>query len=180
MIRMLTILMVALGFSPALSFAQSDTESAKTLAYIHSLYDPARGGFRPLTRGQPGLRATTAAIRVLKKLGGELSNPAKTSAFIRDCYDPKTGGFAEPGGKAEVFTTAVGIMAVVELNLPRRDFLAALTYLAREVKTVEEIRIAAASKTRNGLATNLWQLVRSAKSMSCCSLIRFSASPRWQ
>src|SRR5579885_150271 len=39
---------------------------------------------------------------------------------------------------------------------------------------------AAANRTRNWLATNAWQLVRSANNWSCCSLIRFSISPRAQ
>ena len=36
------------------------------------------------------------------------------------------------------------------------------------------------NNNRNWLARNRWQLVRSANRSNCCSLIRFSISPRWQ
>jgi hypothetical protein len=145
MIRTWIAISFAVVLSPTLHGNDSDADVAKTLAYVQSLYDPGSGGFRPMSASPPSLRATSAAIRVLPKLGGKLPDREKTASFLRRCYDAKSGGFAEPGEKAEVFTTAVGIMAVVELKLPRQDFSASLTYLAREAKTFEDIRIAAAA-----------------------------------
>src|SRR5262249_35004214 len=57
-----------------------------------------------------------------------------------------TGGFADgPGGKVDVATTAVGLMAVTELKLSQDRYTQpAVKYLLDNAKTFEEIRIAAA------------------------------------
>src|SRR5262249_19428955 len=56
------------------------------------------------------------------------------------------GGFGDrPGGKPDVPTTAVGIMAVVEAGLPTEPYAGAvIKYLADNARTFEDIRIAAA------------------------------------
>ena len=62
------------------------------------------------------------------------------------CYDEGTGGFSDlPKGKPDVFTTAVGLMAVKELKLPAEKYSpASVKFLADNAKTFEEIRIAVA------------------------------------
>jgi len=67
-------------------------------------------------------------------------------ALCRAVFDMSSGGFGDyPGAAPDVTSTAVGLMAVVELKLPADAYrAAAVRYLADQVKTFEEIRIAAA------------------------------------
>jgi prenyltransferase beta subunit len=66
--------------------------------------------------------------------------------FVRRCFDRETGGFADtPGGKPDAVRTAVGLMALVELKLPRADYeKRAVRYLALHARDFEEVRMAAA------------------------------------
>ena len=61
------------------------------------------------------------------------------------CYDPKTGGFAEPGGKPDVTITSIGVMAAMELGIPKEKFAKAMDYLKENAKTFEDVRIGAAA-----------------------------------
>jgi prenyltransferase beta subunit len=122
-----------------------------TINFISALRNPD-GGYAPAP-ALPGkqvrssLRATAAAIRALKYLGGELMAPAATAKFVESCYDKASGGFGDfPGEAPNVGTTAVGIMTIVELNLPPEPFRnAVVRYLDEHTKTDEEMRIAAAA-----------------------------------
>jgi prenyltransferase beta subunit len=112
--------------------------------YVLKLEDPA-GGFATAAGGKPGLRATSASIRTLKYTGGKSEHADKHAAFVMACFDPKTGGFADaPGGKADVTLTSVGVMAAVELKVPKEHYRKALDYLKENAKTFEDVRIAAA------------------------------------
>jgi prenyltransferase beta subunit len=110
--------------------------------------------------GEPTLRATSAGIRALKYFGGKVLDPKAAAEFVAICHDEKTGGFANtPGGKADVFSTAVGLMAVVELNMPLEKYaLKGGLFLSQESKTFEEIRIAVAGlealKTKTFVTTS--------------------------
>ena len=66
--------------------------------------------------------------------------------FVASCFDPQTGGFADtPGGKVDVFSTAVGLMAVVALKMPSDRYAEpAGKYLSEHAKGFEDIRIAVA------------------------------------
>jgi len=106
------------------------------------------GGFVPGSdKNQSSLRATSSAIRAIKYFGGQLPDASAVGNFVKSCHDKATGGFADtPGGKPDVVTTAVGVMAVVSLKLPVEDYEAgALEFLSKHVKTFEDIRIAAAA-----------------------------------
>jgi hypothetical protein len=141
--RPLTALLVLLA--PAVAFAQSPAEKAATLKFISSLYDPATGGYKITPDGKPSLRACNGAAKAVKYLGGELPDRAKTAAFVMSCYDPATGTFAEPGGKPDVAVTSVGVIAAVELGVPKEKFARAMDYLKANAKTFEDVRIAAAA-----------------------------------
>src|SRR5262249_46310722 len=67
---------------------------------------------------RPMLRATNGAVRALKYLGVELPNKDKHAKFVLSCYDPKTGTFSEPGGKPDVASTSIGVLAAAELGIP--------------------------------------------------------------
>jgi prenyltransferase beta subunit len=133
--------------------AQSPEERKRTVAYLEAL-QTKKGGFLPARPDpksnrlvRPSLRATSAANRALKYFGGKVPDPHACARFVTDCFDVKNGGYADtPGaGKTDVFTTAVGLMAAVELKLPPGKYQApAAKYLAREAKTFEDIRIAVA------------------------------------
>ena len=54
-------------------------------------------------------------LRALKYTGGSIPDVLACLAYVRSCCDPETGGFAQtPGGKPDVPTTAVGLMASIE------------------------------------------------------------------
>jgi prenyltransferase beta subunit len=125
--------------------AEDADAKKQTIAYVRSL-QTEEGGFRPTAKGPPGLKATSAAVRALHYLGGELPNQAAAAKFVASCFDPKAGGFADaPGGKVDVFSTAVGLMAVVALKMPTDRYAEpAGKYLSANAKGFEDIRIAVA------------------------------------
>ena len=143
---------------PSFSFAQTEKiveaieQKLAAIRYVQSLQDKESGAFKTSADAKgTSLRATSAAIRALKYLHGKpaklvVPHPATTGAFILLCYDPKTGGFADsPGGKPDVALTAVGVMAAVELEIPKEKFAKAMDYLKENAKTFEDVRIGAAA-----------------------------------
>ena len=135
-----------------------------TIIYLRTLQDLS-GGFLPnrpkADSVQPSLRSTTAAIRALHYLGTDTPNKGACIKFVESCFDPMTGAFSDtPGGKADLFTTAVGIMAVVELKMPLERYAKpASQYLTDNAKSFEDIRIAAAgfeSLKQKSARNDLW------------------------
>jgi hypothetical protein len=103
---------------------------------------------QPNLRLAPTLPATSSAVRTVHYLGGEVSDKRAAIKFVDSCFDPATGGFsAMPGSKKpDVFTTAVGVLAIVELKMPLDMYEAGATkYLSDNARLFEEIRIAAAA-----------------------------------
>jgi hypothetical protein len=147
---------------PAVSFGQTpeiidqverELANRKTAKWILALEAPD-GGFYLAPRDpktdavpKPMLRATNGAVRALKYLGFPLLNTEreKHAAFVLKCYDPKTGAFAEPGGKPGVAITSIGVMAAMELGIPKEKFAKTMDYLKENAKTFEEVRIGAAA-----------------------------------
>jgi hypothetical protein len=127
-----------------------ETASKDTIAFLQKLQTP-KGGFLPAATDassiQPSLRATSAAVRALHYMGGAVPEKATCVEFVDRCFDPKIGAFSDsPGGKADLFVTAVGVMAIVELKMPTEKYApAAIQYLSENAKTFEEIRLAAAA-----------------------------------
>jgi prenyltransferase beta subunit len=142
---------------------QTAEQKKATVAYVLQLQAPD-GGFWPSAAERRAknptgsLRATTAALRVLKYNGGDFANKHDAQActqFIRGCYDKKRAAFADhPGGNLDVITTAVGLMAVVELKLPIDEYGDTVKYFFSvlskspmnpgDMKRFEDIRMAAA------------------------------------
>jgi prenyltransferase beta subunit len=138
--------------APAIAAGQTAEETKATIRFVQSLQQPD-GGFLPspstkavVTKPASSLRATSSAIRALKYFGGDLANKEKVATFVESCFDKKGGGYADaPGGKTDVFLTAVGIMAAAELKLKDDPYIKkALTYLEKNAKTFEDMRIGAA------------------------------------
>jgi prenyltransferase beta subunit len=126
-----------------------DKAARQTIVYVQKLQADS-GGFPPYeSKGDakivPTLRDTASAVRALKYFGGEVPNKQACMKFVASCYHAKTGGFSNtPGGQPDVFSTAIGLMAVVELNMPLEKYDGASAYMTENAKTFEEIRIAAA------------------------------------
>jgi prenyltransferase beta subunit len=145
------VVLLCLLFCAASVRSQTAEQKQATIAYLQGL-QATDGGFLPAQpRAQDrsprsSLRATSGALRALKYFGGEPKDKEECLRFVQKCCSAADGGFADyPGGKIDVATTAVGLMALVELKAPLDDFRkTAVDYLAAKAKTFEEIRIAAA------------------------------------
>jgi hypothetical protein len=123
-----------------------DIQRQETLKYILSLHDPVTGGYRSDTAGKPSYRACNSASKVITYLDGKVQpDREKTAAFILSCYDPATGTFAEPGGKADVGSTAVGVITAAEFKIPHEKYAKAMQYLKDNSKSFDDLRIAAAA-----------------------------------
>lgn len=147
----LTVLCLALGLASARG--QTVEQKKATIAYLQSLQQ-ADGGFigavAPPIKVPSGLRATSSALRALKYFGGEPRDREACAAFVRKCHHKASGGFSDqPGGKPDVFSTAVGIMAAVEVRIPEDTYAeGAVKFLAENAKSFEDIRIAVAGLER--------------------------------
>jgi prenyltransferase beta subunit len=125
--------------------AQSEEQKLKTIAYLKSLQS-SEGGFRPSADedAKPGVRATLSALRAMKYCGDKPRDADACARFLEECIDKESGGMADaPGGKANATTTALGLMAIVELKI-KADIGPQVKYLSEHAKTFEEMRIAAA------------------------------------
>jgi prenyltransferase beta subunit len=160
--------------APARAQTPEIQNKAQTVLYVQRL-QTKDGGFlpaatdannKPLTKAS--LRATSSALRVLKYFGGKLADKDGCVKFVAACFDKASGGFSDtPGGKPDVVTTAVGVMAVAELGMPQDPYYsAAVKYLGDNVQSFDDVRIAAAAletlktpgpkeKEWRDLATNL-------------------------
>lgn len=137
--------------------AEAPVGDKDAIAYVQKL-QTSTGGFlasQPAAnvRMEPTLRATSAAVRALKYLGADIPNKEACVKFVESCHDSKSGGFKDTAASAgpDVFTTAVGIMAVTELKMPSERYEAgALKYLSENAQGFEDIRIAVAGLERLG------------------------------
>jgi hypothetical protein len=123
-------------------------KSGESLLFILKLQDPETKAFKVTADGKPSVRACNGAVKVLKTVWGmdTFPNKDKVAAFVLSCYDPQTGGISDaPGGKADVASTSVGVMAAVELGIPREKFAKAMGYLKANAKTFDDVRIAVAA-----------------------------------
>ncbi len=137
--------------------SQTTDEKKATVAYVQKLQQ-ADGGFigvlpaANVKAAGPGLKTTSTALRALKYFGGEPKESASLPKFVASHFDKATGGFSDlPGGKTDVFTTAVGLMAVTQLKMPAEPYLEpAMKFMSDNAKTFEDIRIAAAGFEATG------------------------------
>jgi prenyltransferase beta subunit len=130
--------------------AQTPTADEKkaTLAWVQSLQKD-NGGFAADSKAdtKATLPATAAGLRALRYWGGEAKDGAACEKFVTSCYQKDKSAYAiAPGGKLEIRTTALGLMAAAELKLPPDKFVVQpVIFLCSSVKKVEDIRIAAAA-----------------------------------
>ena len=96
--------------------------------------------------GQPSsLGSTNAGLRVLRHVGGSVPDILACVNYVKSCRVPG-GGFAPvPGGKPDVVTTALGLMAASELKIADSDMLReTVAFLGKNARSFEEVRMAAA------------------------------------
>ena len=123
---------------------QTPAEFAQTAAFA-AAHQNKDGGFAPKV-GQPStLGATNTGLRVLKHVGGSVPDILGCVKFVKSCRDA-SGGFAQtPGGKPDVPTTALGLMAASELKIADPAMIKEATdYLGKNAKSFEEVRMAIA------------------------------------
>jgi prenyltransferase beta subunit len=131
--------------------AQTAGEQQATIQFVAGLQQ-SDGGFvgapvdpRAEAKPKSSLRATSAAVRAIKYMGGMVPNADKAAAFVLSCYDGKTGGFADrPQGTPDVTLTAIGMMAAAELYPDRFDPAPSTRFLANNARSFEERRLAVA------------------------------------
>jgi len=82
---------------------------------------------------------------VLDYVGGSLLDEPGCIRFVTSCKVPG-GGFAQrPGGKPDVVTTALGLMAAGELKIDDKAMIdAAVAYFRANTKAFEEVRMSIA------------------------------------
>jgi prenyltransferase beta subunit/pimeloyl-ACP methyl ester carboxylesterase len=144
--RMLLGLVCLVGLAPAVrTRAETPEELSQTARYVAAFQNPD-GGFAAKPGDKSSLGATSSAIRILKHVGGSIPDVLGCIKYVKSCRDADSGGFATtPGGKPDVRTTAVGLMAVAELKIAddaTND--GAVAYFSKNVKGFEDIRIAVA------------------------------------
>ena len=124
--------------------AQSAADFAQTAAYA-AAHQNADGGFAA-SPGQPStLGDTNTGLRVLDYVGGSLLDEPGCIRFVNSCKVPG-GGFAQrPGGKPDVVTTALGLMAAAELKIDDRAMIDdAVAYFRANTRAFEEVRMSIA------------------------------------
>jgi prenyltransferase beta subunit len=119
-----------------------------TVKYLYSLQKD-NGAFaaeqKPETK--PTLGATSSALRAIKYFGGELKNKEGAAKFVESCFKKDEGGFGPtPGAKADVRSTAVGLMAIISCEKSLEHYVPpCTTFLCSHSESFEDMRIAAAA-----------------------------------
>lgn len=143
----LLVILFALCLSVPAAIAQTTEERAATVRYLQKLQDKSGGYCFTTKHDKPAtVSATSAAVRALNYFGGEVDRPVVTRQFVNSCFDSISGAFFDtPDGKEGVSSTALGILAAADLNMPMKKFSQpALNYLVYKCNGFEDIRIAAA------------------------------------
>jgi predicted esterase len=125
--------------------AQTPAEYAQTASYA-AAHQNKDGGFAATSGQLSSLGATNSGLRVLKHVGGSVPDILGCIKYVKSCRDAESGGFAPmPGGKPDVVTTAIGLMAASELKIANQEMTkAASDYFSKNAKSFEEVRMAIA------------------------------------
>jgi len=137
--------------TPALAQSPTPQEKQATLAWLHALQTEIGGFAADRKPDSPAtLPATSSALRAIKYFGGDVPKKAYCAAFVQGCYHKDSASFSSvPRGRPDVRSTALGIMAAVELDI--RDLINGsqlrqqVQYWDEQVKGFEDIRITAAA-----------------------------------
>lgn len=125
-------------------------QRAASIRYIRDLQNED-GGFRAAGISGPStLSATSSSLRALKYFKGPKAN---SNRFLLGLVDASGGLQDTPMGEVNVRTTAVGLMAAVELNnrIKNDASHSIRDYFGRHANTLPDIYIAAAALDAAGL-----------------------------
>lgn len=131
---------------PLLNSAHSQESNSRSVDFLQKLQRKDGGFANTLARdAESSLRATSAAIRALQYFGKEIPNKSACSRFVLSCLDKRSGAFADrPGMQPDPVSTAVGLMAVVELQISQELLIdPSLKFLEENSRSFEEIRLSA-------------------------------------
>ena len=130
--------------------AQSAADIARTAAYAAAQQN-ADGGFAA-SPGQPStLGATNTGLRVLDYVGGSPLDEPGCIRFVNSCKVPGSGFAQRPGGKPDVVTSALGLMAAAELKIVDKAMVDdAVAYFGASAKAFEEVRMSIAGLEAEG------------------------------
>jgi prenyltransferase beta subunit/predicted esterase len=124
--------------------AQTPADFAQTAAFA-AAHQNKDGGFGPKIGEPSSLGSTNSGLRVLKYVGGSVPDVLASIRYVRSCRDREGGFTPVPGGKPDVITTAIGLMAASELKIANQSMIQeAITYLGKNAKSFEEVRMAIA------------------------------------
>ena len=101
------------------STAQTPAEMAQTASFA-AAHQNKDGGFAPKVSQPSSLGSTNAGLRVLRHVGGSVPDVLACVNYVRSCRVPGGGFAATPGGKPDVVTTAMGLLAASELKIKDR------------------------------------------------------------
>ena len=123
--------------------AQSAADIARTAAYAAAQQN-ADGGFAA-SPGQPStLGATNTGLRVLDYVGGSPLDEPGCIRFVNSCKVPGSGFAHRPGGRPDVITTAVGLMAAAELKIADKAMIDDDAYFGANARAFEDVRMSIA------------------------------------
>ena len=136
--------LVALAMIGTPARAQSPTDFAQTAAYA-AAHQNEDGGFAAGPGQASTLGSTNTGLRVLDYVGGSVPDVAGCIRFVKSCK-VKHSGFAQtPGGKPDVVTTAIGLLAAAELKIADKTMIDdAIAYFSTNAKSFEEVRMSIA------------------------------------
>ncbi len=136
-----------------LSRAQSPAEFAQTAAFAAAQQNKD-GGFTAKKGGPSSLQATNSGLRALKHVGGSVPDILACVQYVRSCASPEGGFASTPGGKPDVVTTALGLLAASELKIADTKIIrGAVAYLGRNAHSFEEVRMAIAGLEAIGVSS---------------------------
>src|SRR5438093_2040271 len=136
---LLCLVAVVILASAGMAAPLAPEQREASVRYVTSL-ENADGGFRATAaEGKSELKNMTPAVRAIHYLGGELAHPRRAAKFVQDLFDPATGSFHEPGAAADVRSTAMGLLALVELKQPVSEQGPAIVrYFDRNAKEIPD------------------------------------------
>ena len=124
--------------------AQTPGEFSMTAAFA-AAHQNKDGGFASKAGEASSLARTNTALKVLLHVGGSVPDVLGCVKYVKSCRDA-SGGFAPmPGGKPDVVTTALGLMAASELKIADAALIKdATAFLGKNAHSFEEVRMAIA------------------------------------
>jgi pimeloyl-ACP methyl ester carboxylesterase/prenyltransferase beta subunit len=150
-----TIVLAAFGVAPAAQSLQAQTpaEFAQTAAFA-AAHQNKDGGFAAKPDQASSLASTNSALKILKHVGGSVPDVLTCVKYVKSC-SVAGGGFAPtPGGKPDVVTTALGLMAASDLKILDHAMIRkAVAYLGRNARTFEEVRMSIAGLEAAGVSS---------------------------